>query len=68
VWSWFCRLNATRTSGGFGFSAITYLEMQAFFSMEGISLNGWELDFIRAFDKVAMEHFAEEQKKQESKK
>ena len=68
VWSWFMRLNQCRASGGFGVSAISHQEMLAFFTLEDTWPESWELDLLRAFDRVAMEAFAEQQKKDSSSK
>lgn len=68
VWSWFMRLNQSRASGGFGVSAISHQEMLAFFTLESIWPESWELELLRAFDRVALDAFAEQQKKESSKK
>lgn len=65
AWSYFLRLNQTRQVGGFGgFCAISYQEMLAFFTLEGVEPEGYELELIRIWDRIALEHFAKEQEKQ----
>ena len=64
AWSYFLRLNQTRQSGGFGgFSAISYQEMLAFFTLEDVSPEPYELELIRVWDKVWLEHHNKEKEK-----
>ena len=67
VWQYFLALNAKR-GGGFGPSPLTYQEMQAYFTLNQIQVEPWEIQLIDLLDRVAMEHFAEEQKKEQAKK
>ena len=64
AWSYFLRLNQTRQSGGFGgFCAISYQEMLAFFTLEDVLPEPYELELIRVWDKVWLEHQNKEQEK-----
>lgn len=70
VWSWFLILHNTRPSGGFGgFFPLSHSEMKAFFELEQIDPEPWEIELLRAFDRVCQqvsaEQQSEEQKKQE---
>lgn len=49
VWKWFCDLSRARRAG-FGLEAITWPDMQAYFSMMGISPMRWELEAIGRLD------------------
>jgi hypothetical protein len=53
VWGAFNSLGSPSTSGSF--QPITAQEIQAWQSMHGIKLSPWELDAIRAIDKIAAE-------------
>jgi hypothetical protein len=65
AWSYFLRLSQTRQSGGFGgFSAISYQEMLAFFTLEQTFPEPYELELIRVWDRMMIEHY---NKKQEDK-
>ena len=64
AWSYFLRLNQTRQSGGFGgFCAISYQEMLAFFTLEDVLPEPYELELIRVWDRVWLEHQNKEQEK-----
>ena len=68
AWTYFLRLNQTRQSGGFGgFCAISYQEMLAFFTLEDVSPEPYELELIRVWDKVWLEHYNKEQEKPNKK-
>lgn len=64
VWYWFLQLNSQRTSNGFGINPISNQDMWFFFQLEKIEPESWELDLIRKFDSVAMQKYAERQKKE----
>lgn len=64
AWTYFLRLHQTRQSGGFGgFFAISYQEMLAFFTLENTSPEPYELELIRVWDRLALEHSYKEQQK-----
>lgn len=64
AWTYFLRLNQTRQTGGFGgFSAISYQEMLAFFTLEDVLPEPYELELIRVWDRVWLEHQNKEQEK-----
>ena len=64
AWTYFLRLNQTRQSGGFGgFCAISYQEMLAFFTLEDVLPEPYELELIRVWDKVWLEHHNKEKEK-----
>lgn len=58
VWEWFLQLSGSRQSGIAGPVPLSNLEILAFFQLEGVSPDGWELQAIRALDRVAMESAA----------
>ena len=51
LWEWFVRLSSTRTPG-FGVSAISELELRAFFSNRNIVPTPWELDTLIRMDRT----------------
>ena len=62
AWTYFLRLNQTRQAGGLGgFCAINYQEMLAFFTLEQTFPEPYELELIRVWDKIALEHFSKKQ-------
>lgn len=64
AWTYFLRLHQTRQSGGFGgFFAISYQEMLAFFTLENTYPEPYELELIRVWDRLALEHSYKEQQK-----
>jgi hypothetical protein len=50
VWNIFTKLHASRSSGGFGPSPISYTEMTAFVTLTGWRLDPWEVEAIRGLD------------------
>lgn len=54
LWQWFMQLSNARQPG-MGVSPITYPDLHAFFSLYGITPDGWELDAIRVLDGIALE-------------
>jgi hypothetical protein len=63
LWEWFLRLSSTRASG-FGVSAISELELRAFFSNRSIVPTQWELDTLIRMDRTAREASVEDKKPQ----
>ncbi len=53
VWLWFLDLNAARQSGLNGGMPLSHAELVAFFWLERITPSGWELQALRALDRVA---------------
>ena len=69
AWTYFLRLNQTRQSGGFGgFCAISYQEMLAFFILVVVLPEPYELELIRVWDRMWLEHHNKEQEKASKKK
>lgn len=69
AWVYFLHLNQTRQTGGFGgFSFITYQEKLAYFTLEGIQPEPFELELLKAWDKVAYEAYAKKEKSKEKQK
>lgn len=54
VWNYFCDLSRARQSNGFGPQPYTYSEIQAYCNLNGITLQPWELDLLKAIDQVAL--------------
>lgn len=67
IWEWFVLLHTNRTSNGFGVNPITYQDMWFFFQLEGIEPQSWELELIKRFDIIFLEHVAKKQMKEQSK-
>jgi len=61
LWEWFMRLSSTRASG-FGVSAISELELRAFFSNRNIVPTRWELDLLIRMDRTMREASADDKK------
>lgn len=66
VWGWFLRLNATRSSG-FGANPIQFIEMKAFFELNCIRPELWELIILERIDRKFL-NLAIKQSAKESKK
>ena len=61
AWTYFLRLHQTRQPTGFGgFCAITYQEMLAFFTLEQSEPEAYELELIRVWDKIALDHLSKQ--------
>lgn len=60
------QLNATR-QGGFGPQPITYSEIKTYYDLSGYTPEYWEVQVLRLFDKIALEHYATEQEKKDKK-
>lgn len=68
AWTYFLRLHQTRQQGGLGgFSMITYQEMLAFFTLEQVFPEPYELELIRVWDMVARQKFEEIEKTKKPK-
>lgn len=69
AWSYFLRLHQTRQQGEFGgFSAISYQEMLAFFTLEDTLPESYELELIRIWDKMWLEHYKKKRQDKPSNK
>lgn len=66
-WQWFLDLNATRPSSMGGASSIQYLEMVAYFSLNGIYAEPQEIQIIKMLDSVAMSAAREQEEKNKKK-
>lgn len=55
VWEMFLELNQTRSSG-FGISPITFTEIYSMSKLREIKLLQWEIDLIKRFDQLFLEH------------
>lgn len=55
VWEWFLVLSGGRQVGMNGSSPLSSMEILAFFQLEGIAPESWELNAIRRLDRVALE-------------
>jgi hypothetical protein len=53
LWGAYLQLSASRARG-FGPSAITYVEIEAWQRLQGVQLTPWELDTLTAMDLAAM--------------
>lgn len=62
VWEWFCDLDLTRNAG-FGYSMISFVEMQAYFDFMKIVPSRTELAILRKLDVTKGRITAENQKK-----
>ena len=66
VWEWFIRLNSARQSG-FGISGIPYTEMQAFFVLNDIKPELWELLILEKIDRIFVNLSIEKSEKETNK-
>jgi len=62
LWDWFIRLSSTRAAG-FGVSAISELELRAFFSNRNIVPTSWELDTLIRMDRTMREASSDDKKR-----
>lgn len=67
VWYWFVSLNNARSSNGFGVNPIQYSEMKAYFDLINVEPEEWEVNTIKQLDIVAMQIFADQQKREQEK-
>jgi len=67
-WQWFLDLNATRPSSMGGMSSIQYLEMVAYFTLNGIEAEPQEVQIIKMLDSVAIAAAREQEEKNNKKK
>jgi hypothetical protein len=63
IWRWFCELDASRQSGGFGPSPITYQDIDAYRRLTGEVMQAWEVRAIRAVDDAVLQEIAKAQSK-----
>jgi hypothetical protein len=52
-------LDAGRSSSGFGPNPISWIEIEAFFRLQGIKVSGTEAEWLRALDQAALASAAE---------
>jgi len=55
----FSRLNATRTSSGFGANPITYLEIESMSRLTGTPVAPWQVDLLRVMDSAFLSAVAD---------
>jgi hypothetical protein len=67
VWKFFIDLHNARSSNGFGVNPISYSEMYSYFKLIEIQPHDWEIETIKKLDKVALEAFAEQAKREQKK-
>lgn len=67
LWEDFINLNNTRTSNGFGANAISYTELQAYYSLNQIPVQPWEIQVLRYFDNVVLNVYARQIEKEHKK-
>lgn len=65
-WQWFLRLHNHRPVG-MGLSAIPYSEMQAFFNLNGIHLDPYEIEVIEVFDNIALRVLSKQSEKEQQR-
>ena len=61
VWNWFAALRSSAGAGLSGPLPITNVEMLAFFTLEGFSLEGWETLALRALDSAYLRALAKDE-------
>jgi hypothetical protein len=66
-WTWFTRLNNRRPVGMGGISSIPYSEMQAFFELNDITPEPYEIEILEVFDNIAIKHYQKQQEKEHNK-
>ena len=67
VWEWFLKLHSRRTYGGFSANPITYSEMKAFFDLECIIPQPWEIKGIIELDTVMLSLYNKKEKSKQNK-
>jgi len=65
VWHWFIDLHNNRTSNGFSENIISFSDIQAYFSLIGISPEKWEIVLLKKLDSIAMRFIAKEAEKRQ---
>lgn len=65
-WHWFLRLH-NRRPAGMGVSSIPYSEMDAFFRMQGISPEPFEIEILELFDGIALRIIGEQMQKEQQR-
>ena len=66
VWVWYKRLSNRRQSG-MGINPITFMEMQAFFFLSGITPTPEEVKALEYFDNVSCSHYNKKQAEEHKK-
>jgi hypothetical protein len=67
VWRFFIELNNARGSNGFGVNPLSYVEIDAYFRLQQIVPEVWEVSTIKKLDNIALEAYAEQAKKEQAK-
>jgi len=67
LWDAYCDLSAMRPPAMSGMSAIPGTEYESWQRLNGIALNVWEIDTLRAMDAAARSAVAEAQQQQRAK-
>ena len=60
-------LNSARGSNGFGVNTLSYTEIKAYYDLNCITAQPWEIEVLRYFDNTVMQVYAD-RAKAESKK
>jgi hypothetical protein len=68
AWEDFCSLNATRSSNGFGVNPISYSEIKAYYDLNHIEPETWEVQLIIAFDQKYLRVQSERMQKEQKQK
>ncbi len=50
VWAWFWELNGARSSNGFGYDPVSYIEIKAWSELVQANPQDWEIRMIKAMD------------------
>lgn len=65
AWKFFLELHSSRPSNEFGVSAISFSEMQSYFTLNQIEVQPWEVEIIKLFDNAALQVINESQEKRQ---
>lgn len=65
-WTWFSKLN-NRRPAGMGVSPIMYSEMKAFFELNNLNPDPYEIEVIEIFDRIALKAYSDQQEKRDNK-
>lgn len=68
IWGWFMELNEARSSSGFGLNPITYSDIEAYFRLQKIVPEKWEIDTIKRLDREVLSIYAKKAKADSKKK
>jgi len=67
AWKWFIKLHSRRSSSGFSVNPLQYSEMLAYFKIQGVQPEEWEVRLIEKWDDVVLKHYQDQSEAQSKK-